>query len=90
MMNCSNEDKKSYVCWGREGGSGGGGEGLGGMLGPRLLALCVTFMPYRNRTFISSTREGSNVGLEILQLSSGECIVPSPTARSYYHPETSV
>ena len=81
MMNNSNKDKKSYVCGG-EGGGGGGGEGLGGMLGQGLLALCVTFTTRGNRTFISSVWEGSNTGLKILQLSGGECIVPSSAASS--------
>ena len=61
-----------------------------GMLGQGLLALCVTFTPCENRTFISFAREGSNVGLEILQLSGGENTVPPPVAGSYYHPETTV
>jgi len=61
-----------------------------GMLGQGLLALCVTFTPCENQTFISSTQEDSNVGLEILQLSDGECKVPSPVAGSYYHSETAV
>jgi len=76
--------------WGEGGGDGGGGEGLGGMLGQGLLALCVTFTPCGNRTFISFAWEGSNTGLEILQLSGGECTVSSLAARSYYLPETSV
>ena len=75
MMNSSNEENKSYVCWGREGGSR---VGVWGGCWSRLLALCVTFTACRNRTFISSTWEGSNAGLEILQLSGGECTVLSP------------
>ena len=66
MTNNNNADKKSYVYVGEGGGDGGGGEGLGGMLGQGLLALCVTFTPRGNRTFICSAREGSNTGLKIL------------------------
>ena len=87
MTNNNNEDKKSYVCVGGERRVVMGG-GLGGMLGQGLLALYVTFTPHGNRTFISFTREGSNVGLEILQLSGGECTVPSLATGSYYHPKT--
>ena len=61
-----------------------------GMLGQGLLSLCITFTPCGNQTFISSAREGSNVGLKILQLSGGECIVPSPSVGSYYHPKIAV
>ena len=48
-----------------------------------MLALYVTFTACRNQTFISSAREHSNAGLEILQLSGGECTVPSLVTRSY-------
>jgi hypothetical protein len=84
MMNSSNEDKKSYVC------GGGRRATVRGILRQGLLALCVTFTPRGNQTFNSSAQEGSNVGLEILQLSCDECIVPSPAARSDYHPKTIV
>ena len=82
--------KRKLCVWGREGGGGVGVRGDQGGCWSRLLALCVTFTARGNRTFISSAREGSNAGLEILQLSGGECIVPSPVARSYYHLETSI
>ena len=85
MTNNSNEKKKDMCVGGRE---GGGGVAVWGGLGgcwSRLLALCVTFVARENQTFISSAREGSNVGLEILQLSGGECTIPSPVARSFYH-----
>jgi hypothetical protein len=84
MMNKSNEKKKIYV-WGRREGGGR----VGGCWS-RLLALCITFTARGNRTFISFTWEGSNARLKILQLSSGECTVPSPVARSYYHSEISI
>ena len=76
MTNNNNEEKKSYVCVGEGGQQWGGatGGGLGGCWS-RLLALCVTFTTCGNKTFISSTLEGSNAGLEILQLSGGECTV---------------
>ena len=67
MMDYNNEDKKSYVC-----GGGGGGDVRVGVP----CSLC-NFYACRNRTFISSAREGSNVGLEILQLSGGQCTIPS-------------
>ena len=47
MMNNNNEDMKSYVCVGKE-GAAVGVEGLGGMLGQGLLALCTTFTLDRN------------------------------------------
>ena len=48
------------------------------------------FYSMRESNFHQFPWEGSNVGLEILQLSGGECTVPSPMAGSYYHPKTSV
>ena len=84
MMNNGNEEKKSYVCVGGRGQRGWGDVGVGVACSLR------NFYDTWESNFISSMREGSNAGLEILQLSGGECTVPSPVARSYCHPETSV
>ena len=67
--------RKAMSVGGREGGGGVGCGGLGGCWS-RLLALCVTFTTRGNQTFMSSAQEGSNAGLEILQLSDDECTVP--------------
>ena len=92
MTNSSNEDKKSYMCGGREGTAVGEAEGgrVRGYVGARVACSLRNFYATRESNFHQFHVGGSNVGLEILQLSSGECTVPSPVARSYYHPETSI
>ena len=85
MTNSGNEDnKKLCVCEGERGEVGVGDVGVG------VSCSLHNFYARGNQTFISSAREGSNTRLEILQLSGGECTVPSPVAGSYYHPETSI